>query len=82
MNIEKDKATVEVILEATDSMVTASVCHMYLELYNEFQYMCEGHTDKKRDNLDRPDSHSIAGGANDPSETQIEAFKKDNPHGN
>ncbi len=80
MNIEKDKATVEVILEATDSMVTASVCHMYLELYEH--HKVGKIVDKTRDSLDRVEAHSISANMNNPSDTQIEAFKKDNPHGN
>jgi len=32
--------------------------------------------DEKRDNIDRPNRHSIAGHMNDPSVMQIEAFKK------
>ncbi len=75
MNIESDLDYVNAIVDSTDSMVTASVCHMYLELYEEYK-KC-GVIDKKRDNLDRPEARSISGGMNDPSSIQVEAFNEE-----
>ena len=74
MDIESDLNYVNTILDSTDSMVTSSICHMYIELYEEYK-KC-GVIDKTRDNLDRAEAHSIAGTMNDPSEMQIEAFAK------
>ncbi len=75
MDIKKDKANVEAILEATDNMTTASVCHMYLELFEH--HRAGKIIDKTRDNFDREDSHNIAGSMNSPSEIQTEAFNKE-----
>ena len=75
MNIEKDLKHVNEILEGTDNMVTSSICHMYIELYEEYK-KC-GVIDKTKDNLDRKEAHRIAGGMNDPSSIQTNAFNKE-----
>ncbi len=44
----------------------------------------QGHSleDEKRDAIDRPERHSIAGGMNNPSPMQVEAFEEENNDNN
>ncbi len=77
MDIEKDLLKVNEILNATDSMATADVCYMYIELYG----LHVGQTpevDHTHDNIDRAENHNIAGMMNRPSFVQEKYGKENN----
>ena len=81
-----DLIKVKSILEETDSMATAEVCHLYIDLCKRFADGIEPDStalimnrlkEEYYDNQDIDACHSIAGHMNDPSDTQKQAFDKD-----
>jgi len=86
--LTKDLVKVKTIYESTDNLVTQSICQMYVELCEE---IAKGITNideftmniVKQDlamhnNMDDPNRHNIAGGANSPSDMQKIAFELEN----
>ena len=74
------------IKEKTDDIDTALVCQMYIELCEDIADgivqdstadIMDRLMSEKHGNIDSPTVHSISGGMNNPSERQIEAFKRE-----
>ena len=85
--VTKNLAKARAMLSTTDSMATTEACNMYIELCKDLATNREKDTTEKimnrleeqyHDSEDRADRHSISGHANDPSEMQKYAFKKEN----
>ena len=77
---------VKAIKDSSDSMGTAQVCNMYLDLCEQIAkgIVSDDMTGEivkrmeRMDSQDRPHRHSISGHANDPSTMQQLAFEKEN----
>ncbi len=72
------------IVASSDNMATVEVANMYIELCTEIADGMQvdpftmSVAEQQLDSIDRADRHSIAGGMNNPSPMQVEAFEEEN----